>query len=84
MKRHTKIYIQHFGYNDFIPSEISGQKAADIHHIIYKSRGGKDEISNLIALTRDEHDQAHFKKKPYLTVEELQNIHNQFLNETST
>ena len=33
--------------------------AVDIHHILFKSLGGNDDIENLIALTRDEHDEAH-------------------------
>lgn len=61
MKKHIKIYLKHFGYGDqdFIPSELSGFRAVDIHHIVYKSQGGKDEIDNLIALTRTEHELAH-------------------------
>ena len=57
MKNHTKIYLNAFNYDvcDFISSEISGKKAVDIHHIISRGRGGKDEIENLMALTRDEH-----------------------------
>lgn len=45
------------GYTDtdFIPSEISGQKAVDTHHIISRGRGGDDRIENLMALTREEH-----------------------------
>ena len=57
MKKHTKIYMQAMGYNDtdFIPCEISGNKANDIHHIISRGRGGKDRIENLMALTRENH-----------------------------
>lgn len=63
LKKHTTIYLQALGYNpcDFIPSEISGSKAIDIHHIECKGMGGnpigdKDRIENLQALTREEHD----------------------------
>jgi hypothetical protein len=58
MKNHTKIYMKAFGYDvsDFIPSEISCQKAVDIHHIVSRKRGGKDVIENLMALTREEHE----------------------------
>lgn len=63
MKRHTKIYMDAFGYDttDFIPSEISGKPANDIHHIFCKGMGGdptgeKDVIDNLMALTREEHE----------------------------
>ena len=69
MKTHVRTYLNHFDYGetDFIPSEVSGKKAVDIHHILFKSLGGKDEIENLIALTREEHEEAHrnptFNKK---------------------
>ncbi|MBT7929876.1 HNH endonuclease [Candidatus Peregrinibacteria bacterium] len=83
MKKHIKIYLKHFGYGeqDFIPSELSGMQAVDIHHIQYGRGKRKDVIENLMALTREEHDRAHFKRKPYLTREELQEIHDRFLNQ---
>jgi len=58
MKNHTKVYFTALGYDitDFVPSEISGAKAVDTNHIICRSRGGKDRIENLMALTRKEHD----------------------------
>ena len=61
MKPYVKVYMNHFGYGeqDFIPSELSGKRAHDIHHIKFRSQGGKDEIENLIALTREEHNEAH-------------------------
>lgn len=62
MKRHTKIYMDAFGYDtsDFIPSEISGEPAVDINHIDARGMGGdptggKDVIENLMAMTREEH-----------------------------
>ena len=62
MKKHTKIYLDAFGYDetDFIPSELSGERAVDIHHIECKGMGGNpngnlDRIENLQAVTRDEH-----------------------------
>ena len=33
--------------------------AAELHHIILKSAGGQDIISNIIAITRLQHNQAH-------------------------
>jgi len=61
MQRHTKIYLKHFGYGeqDFISCEHCGKKAVDIHHIIYRSRGGGDNVENLIALCRECHEMAH-------------------------
>jgi 5-methylcytosine-specific restriction endonuclease McrA len=57
MKNHTKIYIKHFGYGleDFIPCEVCGQRAVDIHHIDCRGMGGNkkvDKIENLMALCR--------------------------------
>ena len=60
MKKHTKIYFDALGYDtgdptQFVPSELGGKTAKDIHHIIGRGRGGKDRIENLMALTRQEH-----------------------------
>lgn len=50
-----------YSIHDFIPSELSGEKAVDIHHIDCKGMGGdpsgnKDRIENLMAVTRKEHE----------------------------
>lgn len=60
MQKHTKIYLTAFGFdlsnpNQFIPSEINGKKAVDIHHIIARGKCGEDRIENLMALTRKQH-----------------------------
>lgn len=57
MKKHIKIYLEHFDYDtdDFIPCEVCGSKAVDIHHIKARGMGGsndKDTIENLMALCR--------------------------------
>ncbi len=67
MRKHTKIYLDHYGYDetDFIPCEICGAKAVDIHHIEAKGMGGsktKDYIENLIAVCRDCHVKCHSNK----------------------
>lgn len=76
--------MDYFNYDigDYIPSEISGREANGIHHIKFKSQGGKDEIENLIAETQEEHDRSHFKgrKEEWLYAEELNLIHNNYLN----
>lgn len=53
MKKHTQIYLKALGYDisDFMPSEISGFKAQDLHHIVNRD----NRIENLMALTRQEH-----------------------------
>lgn len=60
MKKHTKIYMNHFNYvlDDFIPCEICGSRAVDIHHIENRGSGGssnKDVIENLMAVCREDH-----------------------------
>jgi 5-methylcytosine-specific restriction endonuclease McrA len=64
MKRHTRIYMRHFGYGeqDFIPCEVCASRAVDIHHIDARGMGGdpnktKDVIENLQALCRTCHTQ---------------------------
>jgi len=78
----NEIYLKYFGYReqDVPLCEICGQPAVDIHHIKYRSQGGKDEISNLVALCRNCHGRAHFKKTPYLDSKELKRIHYSFLD----
>jgi len=80
MKRHVKTYLNHFGYGeqDFIPSELSGKRGVDIHHLVFRSHGGSDDIENLIALTREEHDLAHRDQK---FNEDLKKIHSNKLKE---
>lgn len=62
MKKHTSIYLKAFGYGlgDFIPCEISGNRAVDVNHIEARGMGGnpagdKDRIENLMAMTRELH-----------------------------
>jgi predicted HNH restriction endonuclease len=67
MKKHTKIYMDHFGYDktDFIGCEVCGTIAVDIHHMDSKGMGGsktKDYIENLIAVCRNCHNQCHDSK----------------------
>ena len=62
MKKHTSIYLNAFGYdttdnNSYVPSEISEDRAVDIHHIIGRGKKGEDRIENLMALTRLEHQE---------------------------
>ena len=65
MKKHTKIYFDFFniefdpisGWHNAV-SELSGLPAVDINHIECRGMGGskeKDNIENLMALTREEH-----------------------------
>ena len=81
MRKHTKIYLDFFGYGeqDFIPCEICGGRAVDIHHISPRGMGGshsKDSIENLMGICRKHHDDAEAE---LLTEEYLRNIHLNFM-----
>ena len=53
MIKYKKVYIEALGFipGEFIPCELSGGPAVDIHHI----DGRGDRIENLMALTRELH-----------------------------
>ena len=59
VKPHTKIYLDHFSYDvtDFIPCEVCGARAVDIHHINARGMGGtnQNDIENLQAVCRPCH-----------------------------
>lgn len=61
MKKHIKNYLDFFDYtiSDVILCECCSCVAVDIHHIKFKSRGGSDQIDNLIALCRNCHELSH-------------------------
>jgi 5-methylcytosine-specific restriction endonuclease McrA len=61
MKKHTKNYMEHYGYGeqDVILCEKCGRVAVDIHHKKLKSQGGTDDIENLIAVCRTCHNKLH-------------------------
>lgn len=75
--------MKYFGYSEgeFIPSEISGLRASDIHHLSPRGMGGsktKDNIENLIAVTRMEHNKC--ESNPAYN-EEAKQIHLKLLND---
>jgi 5-methylcytosine-specific restriction endonuclease McrA len=68
MKKYVKTYLDYFGYDEtsWIPCEMCGQTANDIHHIEARGMGGsktKDTIENLQALCRKCHMQLGDKKE---------------------
>lgn len=81
MKKHTKIYLDYFNYGreDFIPCEVCGSKAVDIHHIEARGMGGSkqaDTIENLMAVCRS----CHVKYGDVPSKKEwLKKIHNRLL-----
>ena len=71
---HTYVYLKTLGYStaDFIPCELDGGRAVDIHHIFSRGMGGSDQedefynrIENLMALTRENHEKYGDRKQFY-------------------
>lgn len=79
---HVKIWMDYYKYNkeEFIHCASCYARAGEIHHIIYRSQGGKNDITNLIALCRNCHNRAHFKSEPFLKQEELSKYWSVFNN----
>ena len=83
MQKHIKNYLSYYWVDnpDELRCEVCWMKATDIHHIKFRSsfwknkKDEQDNIKNLIALCRLDHDKARFKTEPYLTKEDLQEIH---------
>lgn len=75
MIEYKKVYITALGFDihDFIPCEMSGQRAVDIHHICTR----ESRIENLMALTRKNHI-AYGDKKRYMV--KLLSLHRQYLD----
>ena len=61
MQKHSKVYLKYFGYgqDDIIPCEVCGCNAVDIHHIYGRIGHFANDISNIMALCRQDHDKAH-------------------------
>lgn len=60
MKKHTKIYMDGMGFavGDFVPCEVCGAEAVDVHHIIARGMGGsksRDTLENLMGVCRHCH-----------------------------
>jgi 5-methylcytosine-specific restriction endonuclease McrA len=86
MKKHTSIYLKHFGYDtsSWIACEVCGAQAVDIHHIEARSMGGsktKDTIENLMAVCRACHIEKGDKKQ---YKEELKAVHQMALSKVKT
>lgn len=83
MKHHTKVYMSYFGLglDSFIPCEICGCRAVDIHHLEARGMGGstsKDSIENLMAVCREHHIEYGDKKEH---IEFLKKTHRKFIGQ---
>ena len=83
MKSHTKVYMQFFDYGeqDFIPCEMCGSRATDIHHIERRTRNKvtNDFVENLVGLCRDCHIKAESDSmfNMFCRIQHLENVTNQ-------
>jgi hypothetical protein len=69
-----------YGEGEFIPCEVTGQRANDVHHISARGMGGSDEkdfAENLCALTRRVHDLAESEK---ILEDTMKAIHMSFID----
>mgnify|MGYP003155010242 FL=1 len=83
MQKHTKVYMQFFDYGeqDFIPCEMCGSRATDIHHIERRTRNKvtNDFVENLVGLCRDCHIKAESDTmfNMFCRIQHLENVTNQ-------
>jgi hypothetical protein len=78
MKNHCKVYMEYFdlAVAEEIICEKCGCRAVDIHHIQGRGRD-KDIITNLMALCRGCHTEAHSN----ISKTQMQELHNNFLKQ---
>ena len=76
MKQHIKNFYKHYNLapDEWFGCQVCGGTAVDIHHIVFRSANGSDDVSNLIGLCRSCHSRSHKLATPYLEKEELQEI----------
>lgn len=59
---------------------LCGAVAVDVHHVIYRSHGGKDEPGNCVCLCRRCHENAHGLHK-YVSANDIKNVLLKYLSE---
>ena len=84
MKKHTKVYLDFFEYDEssYIGCEMEcGEKATDIHHIEGRGMGAgknsqKNHIENLMGMCRDCHIKAESDKmfNFFCRIKHLENV----------
>ena len=76
MINYKKVFLKFWDFTiaDYIPCAYCSSPSVDIHHLVFKSQGGKDEPNNLIALCRYCHEKAHKDKNFNLYLKELHEI----------
>ena len=81
MQKHTKVYLDFFGYDTsdtYIPCEMCNAPAVDIHHLEKRTRNKvtNDYIENLVGLCRDCHIKAESDScfNMYCRINHLENV----------
>ena len=78
MKYHTKVYMDFFHYaeQDFMPCEMCGSRAVDIHHLEKRNKTKNDFIENLIGVCRDCHNKAESDRmfNMFCRIKHLENV----------
>lgn len=59
---------------------LCGSQANDVHHIIFRSHGGKDDVNNCVCLCRECHELAHGLHK-YVSANDIKNALLKYLSE---
>lgn len=66
MEKHTKIYLEYYEYDDWHETQCEFPGCTnyvhDVHHIIYRSQGGKDQIEYLMGTCVLHHNEIHEEK----------------------
>jgi len=70
VKEKNRVLLKEYA-EEHLSCEVCGKRAHHIHHIKYKSQGGKDTEDNIISLCLSCHQRAHFLRKPYIKKEAL-------------
>ncbi len=66
MKNHIKVFTRYFdiGLDDApVCQYCNKNRLVDVHHLVFRSQNGKDNIDNLIGLCRTCHTEAHNNKE---------------------
>ena len=75
-------YKKHFGYalDEYYPCEVCRAPAVHVHHAKFKSRGGNDDIENLVGVCYKCHNDCH---NEILSERDVLYIHRRFMVATT-
>lgn len=87
MQKHVENYLKYFdiGEQGIVTCENCGKSGRadgsgfDLHHIIARSHGGSDDVSNICCLCRRCHSAAHGVSNTYLHKDVLKVVHQNFM-----